>query len=327
MRCINKKRRIYYALCICIIITTVLSGCDRKAEEYSLQYETEHFNRNLYEGTLYAEDLCVTSDNIALNGFDDDSSLHAAGLFDVNAHQVLYADRIHEQLFPASTTKILTAYVALKYGNLSDIVTVSENATTFEPEAQLCGLICGDQLTLYDLLCGLLLYSGNDNAVAIAEHISGSTEAFVQTMNEEAWALGATHTHFVNPHGLHDENHYTTAYDLYLIFNKCISDQRFIDIISLTSYTATITGADGTVRNPVWESTNYYSAGLVDAPEGVKVLGGKTGTTDEAGSCVILYNQDFSDNPYISIIMGADDKAILYDDMTRLLASGVADHD
>lgn len=326
MRCISKKQHFCFALCICIIFITILTGCSSKTEEYMMQYETEHFNSDLYEGKLYAKDLCVTSEDVDLTGFEGDPSLHAAGLFDVKAHQVLYADRIHEQLFPASTTKILTAYVALKYGNLSDVVTVSENATIFEPDAQLCGLMAGDQLTLYDLLCGLLLYSGNDNAVAIAEHISGSTEAFVQTMNEEAWALGATHTHFMNPHGLHDGEHYTTAYDLYLIFNECIKDQRFIDIISMDYYTATITGADGTVRNAVWTPTNYYSAGLASAPDGVNVFGGKTGTTDEAGSCVILYNQDFSSNPYISIIMGADDKAILYNDMTRLLASGVAKH-
>ena len=86
---------------------------------------------------------------------------------------------------------------------------------------------------MYDLICGLLLQSGNDCAAAIAEHISGSQEAFAELMNTEAKQLGATGTHFVNPHGLHDENHYTTTYDLYLMFNEALKDQAFLDIISI----------------------------------------------------------------------------------------------
>lgn len=135
--------------------------------------------------------------------------------------------------------------------------------------------------------------------------------------------MGATQTHFVNPHGLHDPQHYTTAYDLYLIFNECIKDQRFLDIISLTDYTVSITGADGTVRTEEWMPTNFYSAGLAEMPEGVNVIGGKTGTTDEAGACVILFNKDLEENPYISIIMGAEDKPFLYQKMTELLSSGI----
>lgn len=98
---------------------------------------------------------------------------------------------------------------------------------------------------MYDLICGLLLQSGNDCAAAIAEHISGSQEAFAELMNTEAKQLGATGTHFVNPHGLHDENHYTTTYDLYLMFNEALKDQAFLDIISMNSYTAKVTSADG----------------------------------------------------------------------------------
>lgn len=311
-----------------IVLTSIsgLTGCGKEPAAYSVAYETAHYNRSLYKGSMFAQNLCVSLDNVSLDGFPGDSTLHAAGLFDVSRAEVLYADRIHEQLYPASTTKIMTAYITLKYGNLDDIVTVSENATLFDWDAQLCGLQAGDQVSLYDLLCGLVLYSGNDNAVAIAEHLFGSTEAFVEKMNEEAWALGATHTHFVNPHGLHDPDHYTTAYDLYLMFNACTKDQRFLDIISMTSYDATLTGADGTVRTATWLPTNYYSLGEAAAPEGVRVLGGKTGTTDEAGACVILYNEDLSSNPYISIIMGADDKGLLYNDMTLLLAAGVGTH-
>lgn len=285
-------------------------------------YEQEHYNSSLYRGALFAADLCVTDTNVALDGYSADPSLHAAGLFDLKNEKVLYADKIHDRLYPASTTKVMTAYVTLKYGNLDDVVTVGPNATQFAADEQICGLQTGDTATLYDLLNGLVLYSGNDCAVAIAEHVAGSVEAFADMMNAEAAALGATNTHFVNPHGLQDENHYTTAYDLYLMFNACVKDQRFLDIISQDSYTGTLTGADGTVRNEVWYPTNFYSSNLVPAPEGIHVFGGKTGTTDEAGSCVILYSQDTQSNPYISIVMGAETKDLLYSQMSALMSAG-----
>lgn len=292
-------------------------------KDYVIDYETKNYNKSLYKGDTFAKDLCVTSNNVSLEGYSDDDSLGAAGLFDIKNNTVLYADNIHTQLYPASTTKVMTAYVALKYGNLDDIVTISENAVNLEADAQVCGFEAGDQVSMYDLMNGLLLYSGNDAALAIAEHVGGSVEAFVQKMNEEAKALGATNTNFVNPHGLHDPQQYTTAYDLYLMFNACSKNPTFIDIISQKSYSATITSADGDQWTTEWIPTNYYSAGEATPPEGVNVLGGKTGTTDEAGSCVILYNQDMDSNPYISVIMGADTKTILYDDMTALLAAGV----
>ncbi|EOS41191.1 D-alanyl-D-alanine carboxypeptidase [Lachnospiraceae bacterium] len=297
-----------------------LKAADAKTM-YAALYETKHYNQNLYQGELFAPELCVAAGDVALNGLEGDPTLHAAGLFDVNQKQVLYADRIHDQLYPASTTKLMTAYLTLKHGNLEDMVTVSETAVSFvDPEASLCGLQVGDQLTLYDLLCGLILHSGNDNAAVIAEYIGGSQEGFVDMMNQEALRLGATHTHFQNPHGLHEDEHYTTAYDLYLMFNACIQDQRFIDIISMTSYQATLTGVDGSVRTDEWAASNYYSAGLAQPPEGVHVIGGKTGTTDQAGSCVILYNIGSSGQPLISVVMGANDKELLYSDMSKILA-------
>lgn len=291
---------------------------------YSALYEAEYYNHSLYQGDFFAQDLCVASENVPLDGFGGDEGLHAAGLFDVGQKQVLYADRLHAKLYPASTTKLMTAYLTLKYGNLEEVVTVSDTAVSyFEPEATLCGLQAGDQITLYDLLCGLILASGNDNAVVIAEHLGGSVEGFAEKMNQEALALGATHTHFSNPHGLHEEDHYTTAYDLYLMFNACIKDSRFLDIIGMKSYAGTLTGADGSVRTEEWTPTNYYSAGLKEAPPGIQVVGGKTGTTDQAGSCVVLYNLDGAGNPFISIVMGAGDKEILYNDMSQLLTAGL----
>lgn len=287
-----------------------------------LSYEAAHLNESLYQGAFFAENLCVTPGDMPLEGFPGDPTLHAAGLFDMNNKQVVYADRLFEQIYPASTTKVMTALIVLKYGNLEDIVTVSPNALNLEAEATVCGLQPGDKISLYDLLCGLVLQSGNDNAVAIAEHMSGSVEAFAAKMNEEAKLLGATGSNFVNPHGLHDDNQYMTAYDLYLMFNACLQYDVFKEIISMKSYSSTITYADGGTHTEEWTPTNYYSSGHAAAPEGITVFGGKTGTTNEAGSCVILYSENAAGAPFISLVMGANDKDILYNDMSQLLTAG-----
>ncbi len=286
-------------------------------------YERTAYNQDIYQGSFFAQDLCVAAANVQLNGFEDEESLHGAGLFDLTNKSVVYGYNLYDRLYPASTTKIMTAYLALKYGNMEDIVTVSDHATDFNWDEVTSGLRAGDQVSLYDLVCGLMLRSGNDCGTAIAEHISGSEEEFAKLMNTEASALGATGTHFVNPHGLHDEEHYTTAYDLYLIFNACIQTEEFVNIISMDSYDGTLTGADGTVRTETWVASNYYSNGTAQAPEGVKVLGGKTGTTDQAGCCVILYSEDLENHPYISVIMGAEDKNFLYEEMNRLFTAGI----
>lgn len=323
MRCINKRKKYIGIGCVLLSASMLFCGCSSKEVSYAESYEAVQYTKDLYRGTLFAEDLCVASEDVALEGYTEDPTFHAAGLFDLEEEKVLYADRIHERLYPASTTKLMTAYLALKYGNMEDVVTVGENATSFAPDEQVCGLQTGDKLTLYDLFAGLMLYSGNDCATAIAEHISGNVTEFAELMNQEAWSLGAVNSHFVNPHGLQNEEHYTTAYDLYLIFNACAKDERFLDLISQKEYSVSITGADGTVRNDVWAATNYYSSGEAEIPEGITVFGGKTGTTNEAGNCVILYEEDPEGKPYISVIMGAADKPTLYQYMSQLLTAGI----
>ncbi|WP_306480125.1 D-alanyl-D-alanine carboxypeptidase family protein [Mediterraneibacter sp.] len=293
------------------------------SQNYIQQYEYAEYNKELISGELFAEDLCVAAQDVSLDGIETDPSLHGAGLFDLTNSDVKYGYKMFDQLYPASTTKIMTAYLALKYGNLDDVVTMSADSTNFNWDESTCGLAEGDSLTLYDLVCGLMLQSGNDCAAAIAEHISGSQEAFAEKMNAEAKQLGATGTHFVNPHGLHDEEHYTTAYDLYLMFEAALEDQTFLDIISMKSYTASVTSADGTVYTADWSATNYYSNGTTTPPDGIHVYGGKTGTTDQAGNCVILYEKNAAGNPYISVIMGASDKPLLYEEMNELLMKGM----
>lgn len=320
MKCIDRCNRLLAVILVTVFCAASLSGC-KEEKEVTAAYETENYNKDIYRGGLFAEQLCVSTGDVSLAGAPDTSGMRASGLFDVEHQKVDFAHNIFEQVYPASTTKTMTALLAIKNADLSSMVTVSANADSrnFAVDETTCGIRAGDQLTLFDLLRGLMMVSGNDAAVAIAEYIAGSTESFAQMMNDEAARLMATHTHFVNPHGLHDINHYTTAYDLYLIFNECIKYDEFINIISTNNYSAQITGADGIVRQEDWEQTNFYAAGLAEQPRDAVIVGGKTGTTTPAGNCLILLENSAQGSPYISVIMGADTKSLLYQNMTSLI--------
>lgn len=254
-----------------------------------------------------------------MSGAPDTSTYKAAALFDVNNSKTTYAYNATAKMYPASITKIMTALVAIESADLSEEVTVEVDSSDFAADEQTCGIHKGDKLTLEALLNGLLLYSGNDNAEAIAYYIGGSIEGFADMMNKKAQELMATNTHFANPSGLHDENHYTTAYDIYLIFNECVKHKEFTDIIGRSSYTADIQSSNGTTRKVTWKPTNYYATGEAKRPSGATVVGGKTGTTAKAGNCLVLLDQTDEKAPYISIVMGATSKELLYKDMSAII--------
>ena len=267
----------------------------------------------------FASDLCVVSDESV---FDPDFLTSEAGaLFDLNGRQTLYSKDAFEIMYPASITKVMTALVAIKYGNLEDQVKVTDEAVITESGATLCGIKPGDTLTLEQLLYGLMLPSGNDAGAAIAIHMDGSIEAFADRMNEEARRLGAVDSHFVNPHGLHDEDHYTTAYDLYLIFNEAFKYPKFREIIEAKAYTADYTNGAGESVSKTWKCSNQFITGERDTPEGVTVLGGKTGTTKAAGYCLIIASKDdASEENFISVVLKSDSRAHLYDNMTNIIS-------
>lgn len=236
---------------------------------------------------------------------------------------MLYSKHIYEKVYPASVTKIVTAWVTLKYGNLEDVVTVSHNAANItEYGAKLCGFQEGDTISLEQLLYSFLIYSGNDAGIAIAEHISGSVEEFAKLMNREMKFLGANHSHFVNPHGLHDNNHYTTAYDLYLVFHALLKNETFQDIIHHAVYEVSYQDKDGKNKNATFYTTNRYLLGTVLAPSGMTVMGGKTGTTQKAGSCLILYSKNAKNEDIITVVLKAQGVYDLYEQMNYLVGCG-----
>lgn len=332
MKCTNRSytgfhRFISIFLCCFFVIT--MAGCGTSQDSAEISQESRDYSLLMTlnaesELTLVpystANSLCVTNGDTQLAGFSDDGAIAASGLFNVTDSSVLEAQSVFSRLYPASTTKIMTAYLALKYSDLNDTVTVSENAVNLESGSQMCGLEAGDSISMKDLLYGLLLHSGNDASMAVAEHVSGSIDAFVNLMNIEAASLMAVQTHFSNPSGLHDDDHYTTVYDMYLMFNACIKNETFAMIIDTPSYAGTVTHSNGTSERITWKATNYYFQNNTQPPSNVTVLGGKTGTTDEAGSCLLLYTKDAAGKSYIAIIMKAGSKAVLYDKMNLLLS-------
>ena len=266
----------------------------------------------------FASDLCVVTDEASYD--PDFVTSQAAALFDMDDREVLYSKDVFERMYPASITKIMTALVAIKEGDLKSRVLVTDDAVITEPGATLCGIEPGDTLTLEQLLYGLMLPSGNDAGAAIAVHIAGSIEAFSDMMNEEAVRLGATGTHFVNPHGLNDPDHYTTAYDLYLIFNEALKYPVFRQIVGTTAYTANYHNKNSEPVSKTWKGSNWFMTGERETPDGLKVFGGKTGTTKAAGYCLIMASRDDSDKEYISVVLKADSRPHLYDNMANIIS-------
>ncbi len=265
--------------------------------------------------------MCVQStDDIGISTVDSQVA-SGAGAFNVTDQTCVYAQSVHEQLYPASTTKIMTAYLACTYGNLDDYYTVSANAVDQASDSSVCDLEEGDVISLRDLLYGLMLRSGNDAAIAIAEGMSGDVDTFVALMNETALSLGATNTNFVTPNGLHDENHYTTVYDMYLILNAAMTNEDFYTIFTSTNHTASYTTSSGSAKTQDWTTTNQYLTGNVSTPTGFTVLGGKTGTTGAAGYCLVLLSENSDGDKIISIIFNADCRSNLYLLMNEILTN------
>ena len=323
MRCTSSKK--VRLLAVLLLGICLFGGCGKLPVDIPYQSDSQISSYNVIsrekpgvaEG--FASNLCIVTENVMDDQRVDMSQAEAAVLFDVNGKQVLYAKNGHERLYPASLTKVMTALVALKYGSVDQTLTATDAVIITESGAQLCGIKSGDTMTLNQALHILLLYSANDVANMIAENIAGSVDGFVELMNQEAQSLGATNTHFANAHGLTDETHYTTAYDLYLIFNAAMQYELFQEIIHMTGYETTYYDSTGAPIEKSFSTTNLFLRGDYKAPENVTVIGGKTGTTKAAGSCLILLARDTSGNPYIAVILRSASRDILYPEMADLL--------
>ena len=205
-----------------------------------------------------------------------DTIARSAVLIDADDNGALFGKNENEVVPPASTTKIMTAILALESGKLDQPITISQNAVSVEPSV--LGLHMGDQITMREALTGMMIVSGNDAAVAIAETIAGSVPAFANMMNEKAKELGATNTHFVNPNGLTEPDHYSTAHDMALIASYAMKNPEFRHIVSLKDYN--VQYMDG--HTEYVTTTNHFLESGFKGANGIK-----TGFTNAAGDCLV----------------------------------------
>lgn len=225
-------------------------------------------------------------------------------LYEMNSGTMVYAKNIDGRREPASLTKVMTCLLALEHGTLTDQITASAEALADQdPNGSSTGLLVGEVLTLEQLLYCLMIQSANDAAPVIAEYVAGDQATFLDMMNEKAAELGCTGTHFANTHGLHDDNHYTTARDIAKIMMAALEYDKFREIYSTTRYELPPTNLYEDTR--IMYTTNYligtaYSSDYYDS----RVIGGKTGFTTPAGRCVACTAQE-GNLMYLCVVMGA----------------------
>lgn len=242
-----------------------------------------------YEPGGYQSEYAVIkeSEEIQADLFKDDC--YAALLVDNETNTALVSHNSLRRIYPASTTKLMTALVvcdALYDGKISldDNVTLSHDIYIDEEGALVSQLNAGCTISVRSLMYGLLMRSYNDFAIILAEYTAGDVGTFCQLMNEKAAEIGATGSHFCNPHGLHEDDHYVTAYDMYLILNEAEKYDIIKEIDSYTSFTYTYTNSQGVEMKDDISPTNQFLVGEAKLPSNITIESWKTGTTKAAGN-------------------------------------------
>ena len=245
--------------------------------------------------------ITVSSNNTSVPPINSKSAI----IYDRSSGSILYGKSENEKRKMASTTKIMTATIIIETCNLNDTIEVSKKAAG--TGGSRLGLKAGDKITILDLLYGLMLRSGNDAAVALAEYAGGDIPGFAKLMNSKASELGLANTHFETPHGLDSDEHYTTAYELALLSNYALENTTFAKIVGTKNYTITINGYPKALNN-----TNEL-LGNMDGIYGIK-----TGFTNGANRCLVTAckrnNMDI-----ICVVLGADTKKLRTLDSIKLI--------
>ena len=228
-----------------------------------------------------------------------------AVIYDRASGRILYQKNANKQTPMASTTKIMTAIVVVENSNLTDVVTIENKAASVGGSR--LGLKKNDKITVNDLLYGLMLCSGNDAALALAIHVGGSVEGFAEMMNRKAVQMGLVNSHFVVPHGLDVDKHYTTAYELAKMADYALNVDKIRQIVGTKNYTVTINGNPKAIKN-----TNELLGNLSG------VYGVKTGFTNGAGRCLVTACKR-DDLDIITVVLGADTKKYRTSDSIKLI--------
>lgn len=284
------KKKVLYISVIFILIFNMIGivYADDELEEF---LENEELNESISVSNESTDEPIINS--------------RIGVIYDRKSGRVIWGKNDNKRSAMASTTKIMTCIIVLENANLNEEVTVSSRAAG--TGGSRLGLKKGDKITIHDLLYGLMLRSGNDAAVALAEHVGGDKERFAKLMNNKAKELGLKDTHFVTPHGLDDPEHYTTAYELAQITDYALKNETFAKIVNTKDYTISING---------------YSKGLTNTNELLGYLQGvngvKTGFTNNAGRCLVT-SVNRNNFEIITVVLGADTKKIRTADSIKLI--------
>ena len=250
---------------------------------------------------------------------EDDLYAKACIVMEASTGNVLFSYEADTQLYPASTTKIMTLLLALERGGLDQEITIPACAADVPKDSSLVPVYEGEQMPFLDLLYGMMIRSGNDAANAVAELCAGSVDAFVARMNARARELGMTGTHFVNPHGYHDPEHYTTARDLAILARQGLTDPTFCQIVTCLRYTLPATS-----QRSELVIENAYDIFKPDSPYYIEGAAGvKSGYTSKAGFCYVGAAQR-NGQTLIAVILDAPTRNRAWTDLKRLFAYGFA---
>ena len=280
----------FILLCLIVLFNPSISLSDDIDTEEEIDIESEIISASTYSETEIKEPT---------------TNSRACVVIDRNTNTILYGKNENQKRKMASTTKIMTATIIIENCNLNDTVEVSKKAAG--TGGSRLGLKTGDKITVKDLLYGLMLCSGNDAAVSLAEHCSGSVDGFAELMNSKASSLGLTSTHFETPHGLDSDGHFTTAYELAKLTNYALKNETFAKIVGTKNYTVTINGYPKNLSN-----TNEL-LGVLSGVYGVK-----TGFTNGANRCLVTACKR-DDMDIICVVLGADTKKFRTQDSIKLI--------
>ena len=307
---INLKEALYKCLIsIVVLIAILIASSETLVTDFNLSPSFANAQENLVFGDggkkqdfmvqINEEDEEIDIEEIqkevietSSNPEEADVDSRVALIYDRASGKILYEKNGNKQTPMASTTKIMTAIVVLENANLKDVVTIDSKAAGIGGSR--LGLKKNDKITVNDLLYGLMLRSGNDAAVALANYVGGSVESFAQMMNEKAKEMGLTNSHFIVPHGLDNDGHYTTAYELAKMADYALKIDKFKQIVGTQNTTIYINGYAKAINN-----TNKF----LESVSGV--YGVKTGFTNGAGRCLVTACKR-DDLDIVTVIIGAD---------------------
>lgn len=293
----NKFLKIFIIIILIINLLGTISLANEEDQEEIILYQ------NILEEIENEKNEVPSSNNLSKPTINSRRYV----IFDRSSKKAIYGKDENKQTAMASTTKIMTSLIVIeKCNNLNEVVTISSKAAN--TGGSTLGINTGDKITVNDLLYGLMLRSGNDTAVALAEYIGGSIEDFATLMNNKAKEIGLKDTNFVTPHGLDNPNHYTTAYELAYLTDYALKNETFAQIVKTQYTTININGNAREIKN-----TNEL---LLSNVEGV--YGVKTGFTNNAGRCLVTAVKR-NDMDLIIVVLGADTRKDRAKDSLKLI--------